>query len=129
MKINFATVLRDFVGNPMLEKLEDGKSRKLTLGAVVIGAATSPVQGIQMPTSLKRFKIAKLAAKGGKQELADDLVDEMRRAVHQRYGGNPVVIGRVCEIVGEPKEAPPPAPRAAPAKPAPKPAPKRKSAR
>lgn len=123
MKIDFSTVLRGLNGKPMLEKTEGDKPKPLTLGAVVAGAASTAMQGMNQVMSLKRFNLAKLASKGGKQDLADDLVDELRRAVHQRFNGDPVLFGRVCEIVGEP-----PVPPARPVKP-PSPAPQRKAVR
>lgn len=101
----------------MMETLSEGKSRPLTLGAVIIGAVSSAVHGINQAQSLKRFKLAVLANKGGKQEFTEDMLEEVRRAVHQRFNGDPVLYGRVCEIVGEP---PPPAQPKQPASPAPK---------
>ena len=111
MKIDLSAKLLDLSGQPMQQKLPEGKSKPLTLGAVIVGAVSSAAQGINQAQSLKRFKLAVLARKGGKQELTEDMLDEIRGAVHQRYQGDPILFGRVCELVGEPKAPKPASPK------------------
>lgn len=105
MLVDFSKVLIDVRGNPIKEKNED-KESDMTLGSAVIAAASVATHGLTPAISLKRFKLAVAAGKVEPQELDDDLLEELRKAIFQRFSGHPMVYGRVCEIVGEPKIEP-----------------------
>lgn len=93
MKVDFKTPILDLHGKEIIED-----KHKVTLGSVCCSALITvlPNENQNAEGKVRRFQMALIAAKGGKQDITVEQVVELKELIGRCFG--PLVVGRVHEI-------------------------------
>lgn len=96
MKLNFSTPILGLDGQP----IKNAKGEDATIGSVAIEALMAVFpdeQNLLGADKLHRWRLAKLASKGGEQEVIQEDMTLLKTLVGKAYG--PAVVGPVYEII------------------------------